>query len=312
MISAVNRITESIGSAGMYVDQVGAARSYPCMDPTHGHALNGGTFWRNGYRDMLNGMYNNMSAGKFLTTESGTDYVLDVMDGFMVQGWLANDLVPAFHAIYAGKVMFYGKETGVSQYRNSTPQFYMKLAQGYAYGVQLGRFFTSIINETGDVEKAPIYIKKLATMRHKLVDFYSFGTMQRPLNITGLPTITDTWQHTFDGDVTVTINAIQTSTWQSEKFGVKRIMFTFTNAYVTDNDDVTFNFDFDAENYGLTGQLYIQEVTQDTNGNVETTANTFTRSISLTPRDAVAYIISASPLALENFRDLIFESGFEN
>jgi hypothetical protein len=311
MVNAVNRITETIGSAGMYIDQIGAARSYLCMDPTHGHTLNGGHYWRDGYRDMLNGMYDNISSGKFLTTESGTDYLLDVMDGFMVQGWLANELVPAFHVVYSSKVMFYGKETGVSQYRNSTAQFYMKLAQGYAFGVQLGRFFTSIIGETGDVEKAPIYIKKLATMHHKLLDFFSFGTMQRPLKITGLPTITDTWQHTFDGDVTVTIDAIQTSTWQSEKFAVKRIMFTFTNAYVTDDDTVNFDFNFSATDYGLNGQLYIQEITQDANGVVEAAANTFTKAISLTPREAVAYIISSSVLPLEEFRDLIYENGFE-
>jgi hypothetical protein len=309
--NAVTRITETIGSAGMYIDQVGAARSYPCMDPTHGHTLNGGHYWRDGYQSMLSSAYTGISSGKFLTTESGTDYILDVMDGFMVQGWQANDQVPAFHVIYSGKVMFYGMKTGVSQYQDSLPEFYMKLAQAYAYGVQLGRFFTSIVNETGTVEKAPIYIKKLATMHHKLLDFFSFGKMQRPLNISGLPTITAIWQHTFDGSIQVTIDAIQTSTWLSEKFGIKRLMFTFTNAHVLDADSVSFNFDFNAADYGLSGPLHIQTITQDSNGPVEITADTFSKPVTLLPRDTVSYIISPSPVGLDEFNNTLFMDSFE-
>lgn len=88
-------------------------------------------------------------------------------------------------------------------------------------------------------------------------------------------------------------------------------MFTFTNAYVTDNDDVTFNLDFDANDYGLTGQLYMQQINQDSNGAVTTVNSTFSNSITLSPREAVAYIISSSPIALEDFNDLIFKHGFE-
>lgn len=309
--NAITRITETIGSAGMYIDQIGAARSYPCMDPTHGHMLNGGHFWRDGYHTMLSNAYNNTSTGKFLTTESGTDYILDVMDGFMVQGWQANDQVPAFHVVYSSKVMFYGMKTGVSQYRNSLPEFYMKMAQAYTYGIQLGRFNTSIINETGSVEKAPLYIKKLATLHHKLVDFFSFGEMQRPLAITGIPTITATWQHTFDGNIQVTIDATQTSTWLSEKFAVKRLMFTFTNAHVDDTGTVPFNFDFNAADYGMSEPLYIQTITQDSNEPVQAIASRFSKPISLPPRDAVAYIISSSPIGLDEFNSILFMDNFE-
>jgi len=179
LVEAGRKLTVTIGCSGLYIDQIGAAAPLQCMNAAHAHPLGGGSWWRSGYRDMLSRIHTAMPGTGFLTTESGADAFIGDFEGFMVQGWQADGMVPAFQAVYADVVRLFGMKTGVSHYNDQ--QFYCKLSQAFAHGIQLGRFYTSIRNATGDEEKAPLFVRQIARLRYKLGEFFNGGRLQRPV-----------------------------------------------------------------------------------------------------------------------------------
>jgi hypothetical protein len=38
---------------GVYIDQIAAAISVPCSDPSHAHSTTGGDYWYHGYETLL-------------------------------------------------------------------------------------------------------------------------------------------------------------------------------------------------------------------------------------------------------------------
>jgi len=305
LVDAGGTLTTTIGCSGLYIDQIGAASPLQCMDPAHGHPLGGGSWWRSGYRDMLSRIHGAIPSEGFLTTESGADAFIGDFEGFMVQGWQADGMVPAFQAVYADVVRFFGMKTGVSHYNDQ--QFYCKLGQAFAHGIQLGRFYTSIRNAGGDDEKAPLFVRQIARMRYKLGEFFNGGRLQRPVVLSGVGSLTTIWQYTYDGDITVTIPQVPTSSWMVDAAGRKAVALVFVNASISDS--AAFSFDFDATEYGLTGELYLQEITEDSSSEVSPCASSFNRSISLDPLEAISVVISTSSAPLGAF---IFEDGFES
>ncbi len=305
LISASTELMGRIGAQGLYLDMIGASSPRECMVSGHGHPLGGGDLWAEEHRRETLEINAANAGGRFLATEGGADYLAGAYDAFMVQGWQADGMVPAFQRVFSGKIMLFGMKTGVSQYPEQ--QFYSKLSRAWAYGIQLGRFYTSIQDATGAAASAPIFVRKLARFRHKLVEFFSFGEMLRPLSLSGIPQISTTWTYTYDGDIPVTTPAIETSTWSTERLSGTEIAFVFVNASM--NETISFDFDCDASDYGLEGPLYLQEIGETANGAVASTPAVFSRSLSLAPMDAVAFIVSTSPEALE---DQLFNDGFES
>jgi len=305
LVSASQRLTDTIGCAGLYIDQIGAASPVQCMDPSHGHSLGGGGWWSSGYDEMLGRINAADPEARFLTTESGVDAFVDDFEGFMVQGWQADGMVPAFQAVYADVVRLFGMKTGVSHYNDQ--QFYCKLSQAFAHGIQLGRFYTSIRNATGDEEKAPLFVRRIGRIHHKLREFFAGGRMVRPLAVTGAGTITTTWQYTYDGDIPVTISQVPTSSWSVDAAGRKAVALAFVNASMT--DPANFSFDFDAADFGLTGDLYIQEIGENFESAVDQCPSTFSRNVALEPLDATVLVISNSDASLGSH---LFRDGFDD
>ena len=128
----------------------------------------------------------------------------------------------------------------------------------------------------------------------------------RPLELSGIPEITTTWTSTYDGDLEVTIPAVETSTWMTDEAGRKAVVLLFVNASMTDT--LSFDFDFDAAEYGLAGQLYLQEIDDLTEGPVGSTPSVFTRNVTLAPMGAVTFMVSTSSAPLGTY---IFSDGFE-
>lgn len=291
IIDACTQITDRISSMGIYIDQVCAASPRQCMDKSHNHKIGGGSLWRDGYSEMLNRIDENMHSGRFITSEGGCDYLADVVDGFMVQGWTTNNMVPAFSVIYAGKVQLFGTRTGTSQYGN--PRFYGKLAQGFIFGAQTGRLSVglglNLGNASLDKLMAGEFVKTLGKMRYKLKDFISFGEMQRPL-ILDVPTIT--FPVSDYGTVRQsTIDVIQNSVWKHKEDN--KLLILFANASMTDNHNVIFDVDFSA--YGLYSPLTIQEITSTNDGALQNINTNYSHNSSLQARDVVGYIISGAP-----------------
>jgi hypothetical protein len=270
------------------------------MDASHNHPLGGGHWWRDGYRDMFAGVHNAIPAGRFVVVEGGADYLADQVDGFLTDGWLTNNLVPAFQAIYSGKVQLVGKRTGTSRYHNQS--FYCKLSQALVQGLEPGR--TSLyIAADPDADIARPFVREIAVMRYKLKDFLAFGEMLRPLTLTGsIPAITSNWEtNPHYPPITVTVSAIQSSVYRHQNN--HSVALIFANASIT--DALNFSFAFTGSQYGFPGQVYVQQIAETGGGTPQLTANAFTKTVSLGNLDSVAYIIT--PYIYDVFLPLILK-----
>ncbi len=292
------QLTNRIGSKGIYIDQVAAAGPVECMDASHHHPLGGGHWWRDGYKEMFAAVHNAIPAGRFIAVEGGADYLANQVDGFLTDGWLTNNLVPAFQVVYSGKVQLLGKRTGTSRYHNQS--FYCKLSQALVQGIEPGRTSLWIVHDSNADIAAP-FVKKIATMRYKLKNFLAFGEMLRPLTLTGsIPTITSSWTD-YGAPVDVTISAIQSSVYRHQSNN--SVALIFANASITDTLD--FSFAFNGSQYGFPGQVYVQKITETSDGTPQLTGNTFTKTVSLRNLDSAAYIIT--PYTYSVFLPLILK-----
>ncbi len=293
---------KKIGAKSIYIDMIAASAPSQCMDTSHQHTLGGGAFWREGYKQMLQKMHDTLAVNTFITAEGGCDFIADQVDAFMVQGWTTRNQVPAWQAIYTGKVQLFGTRTGASMYGDQ--RFYGRLSQGFIYGVQTGRQFIWLaINPTQTADKlmAANYVKTLGRFRYKLRDFMSFGEMRRPIKPSGtIPDITYTvmdWGGCRGLD-TLTNSAIRNSVWQNDTV----VMVVFANARIqspagTQGGNINFTFSFDAADYGLQAPLTIQRITPTLDDTIKLLNNsTFQKSVSLPNLDLVAYKISGYKL----------------
>ncbi len=284
LLDAADQLTDRIGSKGVYIDQVAAAGPVEDMDTSHGHPLGGGHWWRDGYAEMFSRIHQEIPAGRFATVEGGADYLADQVDGFLVSGWLTNNLVPAFQVVYSGRVQLFGKHTGTSRYHNQS--FYCKLSQAFVQGVAPGRVSLWIVADS-NADIARPFVRQIAAMRYKLRDYLAFGTMLRPPEVNGsIPTITSSWTD-YGTPVDVTISALQASVYRHSEGD--SVAFIFANASMTQT--LTFSFDFDGQPYGFSGELWMQEITEYHDGAPQRMNNSFTQEVTLSPLDTVAFLI---------------------
>ncbi len=283
--NTASQLTRRIGSAGVYIDQVAAAGPIECMHPDHEHPLGGGHWWREGYNQMFAQIHTEIPEGKFIVVEGGNDFIANQVDGFLTDGWNTNNLVPAFQAIYSGRVQLIGKRTGTGEY--TKPAYYAKLAQAFVQGIQPGRTSSWIIADPNARDQAAPFVRQLATLRFKLRDFLSFGRLKKPLRLDGnIPDITSTW-YDFGKPVEVTVSAIQTGTFQNKEKNA--VALVFINASITDN--IAFDFDFNGELYGLSGELTLQELSENSLATPLPVNNSFRHSTTLPPLAVSAFII---------------------
>ncbi len=285
-----------IGAKSVYMDMITATGSVECMDSTHYHPLGGGAYWRSGYVTMLDSIHSILPDSVFVTAEGGCDYLADEIDGLLVQGWTTDHQVPAWQAVYTGKLQLFGTKT--DDYHYGSQQFYAKLAQGYIYGVQTGmQFIWLAINPDSSPDKsmASHFVKRLSRMRYKLKDFVSYGEMKSPLEIAG--DIPDLTYQVYDWGghkayVDVTYPAVQNSVWQNGD----SVVVSLINASLPDEpnvieDSLSFSFYFNGADYGLSGALAVTEIYEDTEEETFFTENSFTINTSLKSITPKAYLI---------------------
>jgi len=286
LIDVQDELTNRIGAKGSYLDQVCHALGIECMDDTHGHDLGGGNFWREGYNSMLTSMQSTQPSDVFITAEGAAEYLNNELDGCYTLSWIYDKLVPAYPAVYSGKIQTFGISSGTSNY--DTDQFYAKLATTFNFGIQVGGFTTSIhLDNNLNEEPARAYIRKLANLRYKLREYMSFGKLLKPLiDVSGMGTITSDW---LPGEQVrnVTVSVLQQSFWENSA-GNKQVII-FTNASKTETLNFTLNYVGTA--HGLTGDLLVQQVKAETEGAIVSESNSFTRNITLEPLEEEAYIV---------------------
>jgi len=284
LIDQIPPLMNRIGCSGVYIDQVCASSPKDCMDTTHHHAIGGGTIWRDGYKQLLEREHETINSdSNFITSEGACDFLADEVDGFLTLGWMASNMVPAFQAVYGGKVQLFARDLG---YDYNVASFYHKLGDLFVNGIQPGWFSLGVTSD----QKGLSFAKAVSGVRHKLKDFLSFGTLLRPISIdlSSVPMEYSYWKDHNEGKyVRVDLSIVQYSLWKNKQENKAALVFT----NVSMKKSAAFTLDFDGESRGLYGNLKVQKVTADTSIDLGVQENSFTMDISMPALDVVAYII---------------------
>ena len=106
------RILNELGTHGVYMDQIGAAKGEACYAPGHPHAPGGGEWWHLFYRSMLENMRRNIyKPGQAMTTEENAECYIDLFDMMLVVNSPHAPymrMVPLFPLIYSDRCVYSG------------------------------------------------------------------------------------------------------------------------------------------------------------------------------------------------------------
>ena len=100
----VDKVYNELGMDGVYLDQIAAAKPNLCADPHHNHAAGGGSWWIENYNHMASRMKTHgPETGAFVTECTGEAYMKSI-EALLSWAWVRNSQVPAFSAVYGGRV----------------------------------------------------------------------------------------------------------------------------------------------------------------------------------------------------------------
>ena len=106
------RILNELGTDGVYIDQIGAAKGEACYAEGHAHSPGGGEWWHLSYRDMLTSMRKDIyRPDQAVTTEENGECYIDLFDMMLVVNsphahWM--EMVPLFPLIYSDRCVYSG------------------------------------------------------------------------------------------------------------------------------------------------------------------------------------------------------------
>lgn len=198
------------GVAGIYLDQIAAARPRPCFDPTHPHAAGSGEAWiEQGYWPMLTAIRRDLKQKYpelIFNSEDAAEPYMHVLDGYLPWRFLDIGHVPAYQSIYAGRIQMTSRSYSDTAYDALFP----KAAEQMLYGEQVGWFPISLVN-SNPVFK--LFVKKLAHTRRAFLPYFNEGDMLKPAAFASeMPTVTADWG--FYGPRVITTPAVLHSAWR--------------------------------------------------------------------------------------------------
>ena len=237
-------------TAAVYIDQVAACVSCPCFDPTHGHPLGGGSWWIDGYRDMMKRIRTdmrqevpdipltpelkerlktqpNLLSERIVSTECNAEPYVNLFDAMLVWHWNDPGQVPAFPVIYGDCIPMFGRA-----YRGDDFSFVSRVGQQLAFGEQIGWFDPS----TCQKPDFP-YIRDAIRFRWQIRDFFYLGEMNRPPRWNQMPQVTSVWP--FSRDQEITLDAVQAAVWRKLDWNAAQQGKTETTAVVVYFSNIT-------------------------------------------------------------------------
>ncbi len=189
---------------GIYFDQIAAVPSYPCRNPAHNHLPGGGSYWSDGYRQMMDRINARKSADKFYFSESNAEPYVKSFDGFLTWVWNMGDDVPAFPALYAGYVQMIGRYTDGAK-RDDDDYFRYHLAEELLFGQQMGWLNAHVIYNEDRMQ----FLEKIVNTRYSYTEIFNEGHLLRPPYIqSNIPYITSSG---------VTMRQVVGGVWQMDK-----------------------------------------------------------------------------------------------
>lgn len=198
----------------IYLDQIACSRPKLCFNPDHGHALGGGTWWADGQRKLLTPVHATLSARNVpITSEGAGEYLLDVIDGYLLAcAPLAVD-VPFYTAVYGGYASYFGSFLlkGVE-----FVPYWTVVARATVWGVEPGWFHKWPIDKGN--EKYLEALASAARFRETAKDFLAYGHLVGDVRFAEpLPTFETSWLNPMNGKTTVkgTFPVVLGTVWQT-------------------------------------------------------------------------------------------------
>lgn len=98
------------GVDGVYIDQIGCSRQYPCWNPNHDHPRGGGEFWLESYRRILGDIRTGaLRPGGILITEENGECYSDLFDLMLMVNTHytagVSRILPLFPMVYSDRVV---------------------------------------------------------------------------------------------------------------------------------------------------------------------------------------------------------------
>ena len=217
LASLIQRFFDELDTAGVYIDQICAARGVPCFNPDHGHPLGGGGAWHEGYRTLLEGMRKRVPEGRVLTTEECAEPWLDLFDAMIILNMPAElHSIPLFPSVYSDRTigyafLYYAKD----EPRNSF-SFRWKNSRAFLYGAQVGWIQPDRIMAP-EVSSEAEFLRDLARTRSHARPFVTDGQFLRLLDVAGDNTLLrGRGTGVFGPDYTIEEPAVNASAWLAD------------------------------------------------------------------------------------------------
>jgi hypothetical protein len=174
----------------VYHDQVATAHAPACYDTSHGHSANDPASWlQQGYRPLYRKIRKAIP-GTVETTEEISEPYLDLMDGALVWRWLFDGQVPAFQAIYGGRIQYYGLLYDC-HHPGDPESVFAKLGTQLVNGSIIGAFDTTELRKA-DLKR--LFVKKMVHLRLALLNYLNGGKMLAPIKFKKpVPAMTTFW-----------------------------------------------------------------------------------------------------------------------
>jgi len=266
---AANVVLNDIGANGVYIDQITASRSPDDMDTNHNHPLIGGTWWREGYDELLSKV-DALRGDKFVTSEAMSDYMLDHIDGLFMHYDGVNNMVPAYQVVYGGKVQLFGLHMNTGMYydpdkESFDPQsYYMGRIRSFIFGTQVGSITTWLINHANSqgVERdVKLFTVSLAKLRYYLREFLSYGEKLKDINIVTPKKFVEGQWADYRGEIQhIKMPMLLQSVYKSEDGS--KIAFILGNSSMSES--VNYEFDIDPALYGFNANARVKLIKFDT------------------------------------------------
>jgi len=186
------RLMTECGVNAIYIDQIAAAGPRLCYDKRHKHSIGGGSWWVDGYREMLTPirqMAHADSRDVILTTENNTECYMDNVDAFLTWNPRYDNEIPMMTAVYSGYTTYFAS---ISSVGDTLKAFAMSQGRDFLFGVQPGWMGFELL-ERKNREKA-YYLRDLATHRLAAAKFMIHGELLGELKpVSPVPKVEVTW-----------------------------------------------------------------------------------------------------------------------
>ena len=193
----ISDVVRTLGSEvpAIYIDEIAAASPLACFDESHGHPVGGGSFWTQGYQELLTEA---RSKDKSFIIESNVEQFVGFTDAFLsLAAYMQEDftddpqseIVPAFQAVYAQRVKTVGSIFHSEDFL--TNRFAKLVSLQFLLGTQIGWMALIGSSNNGDYPSVGMldglskniddveYLKKLINSR-KNKHVYKFLSRGRP------------------------------------------------------------------------------------------------------------------------------------